>query len=360
MNKISLFVGTLLLVLFSNFSFAQSCNCVENFNWMVKTFEENDAGFQYVLAKKGEDYYEDYKNRLTVKLSDTLTAKECLSLMNDYTKFFRGGHIQVGWNRSFTEFAEQMVKKATSKLLGKNYSEKEILKIISKKNSSHFLEGIWLFPEWNVKLGVLQNEDNPNKFSFYKLAYDVDFENIDIIFDVDYDSTQKSYSFNNLFHSVYGDRLKIDTVRNVISYTRRGIEHFLVKLSNNVEGKQSSNSTYKFLTSTKPYFEKLTPQTLYLRIPSFNYENKIGIDSILKKNEELIKSVPNLIIDIRNGTGGSDDSYAGLIPFIQTNTTYSTGQQFYATELNAKGYEFYAKMIQDSLSKRFLLKSQKN
>ncbi len=353
MNSITSFIGTLLLVLFSSLSFGQSCNCVENFNWMVKTFEENDAGFQYVLDKKGKDYYEDYKKRLTAKLNDTLTPKTCMKLMGEYTSFFRGGHIQVGWNRSFTEFAEQTVKKATSKLFGKNYSEKEILKIIGKKKKSHFLEGIWLFPEWNTKFGVLQNENNPNNFSFYKLAYDVDFENIDIIFDVDYDSTQKSYLLNNLYHLIKGDKLTLDTLRNTLSYYRKGIEHFFVKLPDNTNVTQTLSSTYNFFTNTKPYFEKLTPQTLYLRIPSFRYENKVIIDSILKQNEALIKSVPNLIIDIRNGTGGSDDSYGGLIPFIQTNTTYSTGQQYYATELNSKGYEFYANMIQDSLSKRF-------
>lgn len=353
MNRITSFVGPLLLVFFSGFSFAQSCNCVVNFNWMVKTFEENDAGFQYVLDKKGKDYYEDYKNRLTAKLNDTLNSKECLSLMNDYTKFFRGGHIQVGWNRSFSEFAEQKVKKAASKLFGKNYSEKEILKIISKKNSPHFLEGIWLYPEWNTKFGVLQNEDKPNKFSFFKLAYDVDFENIDIIFDVDYDSAQKSYLINNLYHSINGNKLTLDTLTNTLSYSINGIEHFFVKLRDLNLDESKQGSSYKFFTSAKPYFEKLTSQTLYLRIPSFRYENKVIIDSILKQNEALIKSVPNLIIDIRNGTGGSDDSYGGLVPYIQTNSTYSIGQQYYATELNAQGYEFYAKMIQDSIGKNF-------
>lgn len=37
--------------------FAQSCPCEENFKWVKRTFEENDAGFMYVIDKKG--YYLD-------------------------------------------------------------------------------------------------------------------------------------------------------------------------------------------------------------------------------------------------------------------------------------------------------------
>ena len=58
---------------------------------MVKTFEENDAGFQYVLDKKGKDYYEDYKKRLSAKINDTLNAEGCMSLMNEYTHFWSNG-----------------------------------------------------------------------------------------------------------------------------------------------------------------------------------------------------------------------------------------------------------------------------
>ena len=352
MNKIT-FSLVLVTLLFSVSTFAQKCNCVENFNWMVKTFEENDAGFQYVLDKKGKDYYEEFKKILTAKVSDTLGADDCIQKMKEYNQFFRGGHLYVNWNRSFIEFAEQTVKKATSKITSEFYSEKEVLKILSKKKNPHFLEGIWLFPDWNTKFGVLQNEKNPAKFSFYKIEYDVDFENINILFEVDYDTISKRYTLNDFFKNRSGMELSVDTLRKTLYYSWKGLEHVFVKVPENLKSFQDKNPVYTFFTSSTPYFEKLTPQTLYLRIPSFRYENKVIIDSILKQNEGLIKSVPNFIIDIRNGTGGGDDSFLELLPFIQTNTTYSKGQQYYATELNAKGFEYYANMLQDSLSKKY-------
>ena len=43
----------LFLIGFSNFAFSQKkCNCESDFQWMKKTFEENDAGFKYILEKK--------------------------------------------------------------------------------------------------------------------------------------------------------------------------------------------------------------------------------------------------------------------------------------------------------------------
>lgn len=351
MKKNASFIILFALLFGSNLSYAQSCNCLENYNWMVKTFEENDAGFQYVIDKKGKDYYEDFKRRLTAKVSDTLNPKDCILLMKEYSRFFRGGHIQLNWNRSFLEFVEQTVKKATNKITNEFYSEKEILKIIEKKSNPHFLEGIWFFPEWNTKFGVLQDEKNKNKFSFYKIEYDVDFEEINILFEVKFNNTNKNYTLNNLYKSIYDIDLSVDTIKKALYFTSKGVEHFFVKVPNPKVDQQAKNSTYQFFISSHPYFEKLTRKTLYLRIPSFRYENKLVIDSLLKKNDSLIQQFPNLIIDIRNGTGGSDDSYAELLPYINTNQTHSIGQQYFATELNAKGYDFYAEMIQDSLSK---------
>lgn len=359
MNKLT-FLLVLVTLLLSASTFAQKCNCVENFNWMVKTFEENDAGFQYVIDKKGKDYYEDFKKRLTAKVSDTVSSKACMSFMWKYASFFRGGHIQLNWNRSFSEFTEQTVKKATNKITNEFYSEKEILKLISKKKNPHFLEGIWFFPDWNTKFGVLQNEDNPTKFSFYKIEYDIDFENFNIIFEIEYNNKNDKYLLNNLFHSVNGIDILIDTLKNTISYKRDNeIEHFFVKVPSTKKDIQSGVSAYKFFTSKKPYIEPLTRSTLYLRIPSFLYENKISIDSLMFRNDSLIRSYPNLIIDIRNGTGGSDDSFSEILPYIQTNKTHDVDLQFYATELNAKGYEYYANMIQDSVGKKECLEIAK-
>jgi C-terminal processing protease CtpA/Prc len=105
-----------------------------------------------------------------------------------------------------------------------------------------------------------------------------------------------------------------------------------------------------FLKSTSPFIEKLSDKTLYLRIPSFEMPQKIMIDSLLQKNHDLICSTPNLIIDMRNGTGGSDASYREILPYLYTNPIRRLGGMIYSTELNVQAYEGYSKLFKDTSS----------
>ncbi len=108
-----------------------------------------------------------------------------------------------------------------------------------------------------------------------------------------------------------------------------------------------------FIKEKHPFVEKLSDKTIYLRIPSFEYNQKKYIDSVLSKNDKLITSTPNLIIDIRNGTGGSSHSWENIIPYLYTNIVRDMDNQYLATDLNAKEYESYAKNFKDtSISKR--------
>lgn len=48
-----------VLALFSiSIATAQDCNCRKNLEWVKKTFEENDAGFEYALKNKSRAAYD--------------------------------------------------------------------------------------------------------------------------------------------------------------------------------------------------------------------------------------------------------------------------------------------------------------
>lgn len=46
---------------------AQPCNCPATFDWMVTTFEQNDAGFQLVLDRKGQAAYAEHTQVLRAR-----------------------------------------------------------------------------------------------------------------------------------------------------------------------------------------------------------------------------------------------------------------------------------------------------
>ena len=82
MKKISL-----LLLFFIPLSiFAQKCDCTSVFKWAKNTFEQNDAGFHYILEKKTHkqmkytvNYYKKVNNANTAVECET-AIRECMIL----------------------------------------------------------------------------------------------------------------------------------------------------------------------------------------------------------------------------------------------------------------------------------------
>lgn len=62
----------LLFIGISTFTYAQNCNCETNFDWVKKTFEENDAGFQYIIDKKGTDSYKIHNDNFLKKIQNRM------------------------------------------------------------------------------------------------------------------------------------------------------------------------------------------------------------------------------------------------------------------------------------------------
>lgn len=211
----------LFLILFPLSILGQECNCKETLDWAKSTFEKNDAGFKYILNKKGEQSYRTHNQLFFDKVNKINTHRECEKIVRMWFSFFRKSHIQF----EYVGESEPPIKK--------HHEPIKVININEKIKSS----------------------------SAYKL------------------------------HT-------------------------------------------KFLNSSKPFIELLNKNTLYLRIPSFNGSQKQYIDSLISINRSKILSTENLIIDIRNGTGGNDNSYEELIPLIYTNPIRMHTIEYLSTPLN--------------------------
>ncbi|WP_312365705.1 S41 family peptidase [Sphingobacterium sp.] len=93
-------------------NFAQNCNCESNFLWVKKTFEENDAGFQYIISKKGLDAYAIHNALYLEKVKKLSNNQECARLLNQWVRFFRNGHIGVNYVGKTTEVNNQATKQS--------------------------------------------------------------------------------------------------------------------------------------------------------------------------------------------------------------------------------------------------------
>lgn len=66
-------------------------------------------------------------------------------------------------------------------------------------------------------------------------------------------------------------------------------------------------------------FKVLNANYISIKIPKSDFETKRIVDSLVALNKNLIEKTPNLIIDIRNNTGGTWLVYESLFPYIYTN-----------------------------------------
>jgi len=304
------------------FSFSQNCDCNSNFEWMKKTFEENDAGFQYIINKKGQSAYNLHNKLMLEKIRNAKNSDECSRLLSEWLMFFRSGHIGIEhiidetsssqttamyetWSGNIQKFEEYIKIKKEADFEG--VWETDPYKIGIKREGTNYIgfiieSGVDSWKPCMVKLKIEQ-DGNTLKSTFYMQNHlPVKNENTELL--------GKNYL-------LIGQWLLLKRLSPVFPEYQPVIENY-----------------NKIMNASEPYLEELNATTLYLRIPSFRKELRFSIDSVIDANRNRILKTKNLIIDLRNNGGGSDEQWENLIPFLYTNPIRRMGTEFLSTKLN--------------------------
>lgn len=117
MKKTLLLLFLALIIFTASTSFAQECNCAAAFKWAKQAFEENDAGFQYILDQKGKEAYELHNRVFQQRMKKINNADSCVRAVRDWAKFFRVGHFGFIVNQTTPKNSLQNNSVATSKRL---------------------------------------------------------------------------------------------------------------------------------------------------------------------------------------------------------------------------------------------------
>lgn len=330
---------------------AQECDCPKTFDWMVHTFETNDAGFQYVIDKKGKDDYAKHMIIYREKTSKANTINDCRQVLFDWMTYFRPGHIYVQRKPDGTVFDSKQMSDAEIRKQYQNtprveLTEKQLTALLNKKKGKNPLEGIW--SNGYYRIGIVAKDKSSTEFKGFILKADsVYWLPGQVKMELKQATDSKGYSgdFYMRDHSKYPTTAEfVSTEKNLLLLTG----DYWIREEGGKALSEKEQLLMNFSKSRLPFVTKLSDQTLYMRIPSFAGEQKEAIDSVIAKYDAYIRKIPNLIIDIRNGTGGSDASYRGITPYMYTQPIRTVGAEFYATELNAKAFDQYAKILKDS------------
>lgn len=305
---------------------AQNCDCEKNFEWVKKTFEENDAGFRYALDSKGEQAYLDHNKRMLEKVKAAKSISECGPVLYEWMTFFRSGHIAIRLKQNGNS-------NATASTSQGSFDNWETLKVdVAKfekyleKKKEHDYEGIWRLGPY--KIGIKKVKED-----YVGFIIDSDAENWKKGH-VKLRITGKDEELMSTFYMQDRSAVESDKVEMIGKNTLKLGNPTLMRVYPKLKEEKEIEDYLRLVAARRPYLETLNDQTLYIRIPSFSHDNKKAIDSLLLANKDKILQTENLILDIRSGTGGSDASFAEILPFLYTNPIRTVGVEFLSTKLN--------------------------
>ncbi|WP_080780724.1 S41 family peptidase [Chryseobacterium phocaeense] len=327
MKHVKAVIITSLFALITQSAYAQSCDCTKNYNWVKKTFEENDAGFEYALKQKDSQAYEAHNKATSEKVKSAKTFSECGPLLYEWLSFFRSGHIAIRpiKKESSQPSANEKTEKQFPDWESLPTNTQDFKTYLDKKKASDY-EGIWVTEPYTI--GIKKQGDQYVGFIIESGAENWTKGQVKL----------KINMADGKMSSVYymRDRSKVESKE----ITLTGKNHLqigdfsLSRVYPRIQNDPKHTQYFKSVSAGQPYIEKLNETTLYLRIPSFQASQKQKIDSVIAANKDKIIATENLIIDIRNGTGGSDANYSSILPLIYTNPIRTVGVEYLSTKLN--------------------------
>lgn len=319
---------TIALLLFSFSPFAQTCDCYKDLLWVKKTFEENDAGFQFVIQQKGEDAYYNHNDSFLEKAKTIVNSEECTKTLYEWLKFFRTGHIGIrrlnpstnsGNANDTTSNQADDWEKVTIDL--------EEFETYIKSRTTADMEGVWeVAPSY--KVGIKRVDGGYVGFIISSGNSNWKEKQVKVRFDSLKGGLMSTYFMGDRSPSKSGNVKLIGK-----NYLVSG-DFLFRRVLPELEEDQGIEEYYTSIGSPLPTFKKLNSTTSLLRIPSFARQFKPMIDSLLTVNSELLSQTKNLIIDIRNNGGGNDRSFSNILPLLYTNPIRTVGVEYWSSAGN--------------------------
>jgi hypothetical protein len=308
-----------LAILISNITFAQTNNCKEALEKLIKLMEKDYPGFNE--KTKNKIAYEYFKSSVLEKAKNT-SDKDGLKVLKEYTSYFRDRHI--------------FFLDASNSLLSVKEAKKEVVKngITSLKRitlSKDTIGGIWKNEQF--KVGIVKEQ---NTYKGFVITSDDEYwKPDDVLFTLD---NQKNLKYFNKDLTSFEDTYSIED-QEVLRFAK--IRSYFIKDNDDRYNVQTIADKINKLEGF--YIEKLTPKTTFIKLKSFDYPFVEKIEKLIFDNQTLIKNSENLIVDLRDNGGGTTNAFAPLLPYIMAGKTRSMNIEFLVTDFLISGIENYIK-----------------
>ena len=299
------------------------CDCKQEFTKIKNHVEQNYAGFKDKVSVSNISKYKEFTAQKEQVASLAENRSQCYFIINQWMSYFNDHHLYSSLN------AESMEKIEPKKLQTDFPIEKLAVSeaLIKKLESAKGIEGIYTKKGEGFSIAVLKNK---NPFRDYVAVVikssDSKFENGSVLAELKEKSAKEYFLLYNSSNMLAFATIKPKDGELISGFFKNGRE-IVNKTNYNFEAKLLNEST------------------IYFNIPSFSWESKPTIDSLFASNKVNLSKSSNLILDLRNNGGGSDDVYYIISPYLYTQPIKGIGVDMYASNDNIKGWEL---MLQDS------------
>lgn len=321
----------LILILFPGFSWAQNCNCADNFNFLVEKIKNNYVGYKDKVNQSNQGKFNLFTDSLR-NIANSAEKMSCLDICTEWLTFFKDGHLSLSFTPGDATNDEVKAFFNTAEKTSWNEADFNSYLLRNRKKLDK-IEGYWTYALKSYKIGIVKDTiAGKNEFIGFIV-----------------NTTNSNWSKQQVKVRIK----KIGDNYRIIYF--RGVDHSkrfpLILLNKDTMDLGIFGKWYKspFLENKKesvtwaaadilPSFMILDKETNLLVLPSFNMKYKNKVDSIIEGNTALLEKSKHLIIDIRKNQGGLTTTFEKLLPYIYTNPIYTSGASILATADNIKAW----------------------
>ena len=308
-----------------------------DFDFVVRKITDNYAGWHTKVTDSTRPQLEALTARLRARAASA-SDDELLELLTEWVGFFEDRHTTV---RRAAAPAAAGEEPATPSF---PWTEQDVRARLQALGSSRDpIEGIWRIAGDRYRVGVLRTGERPDRFAAVILTSTADnwragqvkadlVRRPDGAFDMIFRAGDHSESRVESRLVADGDAL---SVPDWGPWTREWPEP------------ADPEAAARLFPAAELFMRRLSPQTLWLRIPDFNDSRAAPLRELVAAHRQELASTPNLVIDLRNNGGGSDYVYAPLVPLLYTRPIVTIGMEMRASADNIALRQEVADRIRD-------------
>jgi len=310
----------LALVLLSARSSAQSCNCRDEFRYLQRYMEQNYAGFKDKATAGNRAAYDSTTASVNHRAAQSSKPLFCLALMREWLNFFRDRHNTISQNAKVDPTngggEEILLTPAILASLRRRHEK------IAEHGAMEDVQGIYYFGDSTYKIAIIKSKTADRDYAGVMLdsrapTWKPGQVKLELVQSRPGHFVAIAYLFD---HTATIEDLAFDgSSFNDGEWFREG------SAAPNARGHRPDLAA-----------RQLSPQTFYIGIGTFDESNAAAIDSLFRANSVLLRTIPNLVLDLRGNGGGSDFAYQPLAPLIYTDPVHGIGVDVLATSDNVR------------------------